>query len=80
MPKRERTRIDYMPGGAAVDALALAGAMFPNMRSQAVLDKLVITGLCALRWKAPALYGDDRDRWKLPDELKPGNAPAFAPK
>lgn len=72
MPKKDRARIDYMPGNAALKALALADAMFPDMRPQALLDKLVITGLCALHWKAPALYGLDRDRWKLPDELRPG--------
>lgn len=66
MPKKDRARIDYMPGPAAFEALGIAAAMFPDMRSQAVLDKLVITGLCALQWKAPALYGFDRDRWKLP--------------
>lgn len=80
MPKSDRTRIDYMPGNAALEALGLAGEMFPNMRPQAVLDKLVITGLCALRWKPPALYGDDRDRWKLPDELRPGNGPEITGK
>ena len=71
MPKKDRARIDYMPGSAAFEALRLAGAMFPNTRPQALLDKLVITGLCALHWKAPALYGADRDRWKLPQELGP---------
>ncbi|HAL37903.1 MAG TPA: hypothetical protein DCP03_07215 [Polaromonas sp.] len=64
-----------MPGNAAYDALGLAADMFPNMRPQALIDKLVITGLCAMRWKAPPLYGSDRDRWKLPDELRPGNSP-----
>lgn len=78
MPKNDRTRIDYMPGNAAVDALEIAAAMFPNMRPQAVLDKLVITGLCALRWKAPALYGNDRDRWKLPTEHGQENNPEIA--
>ncbi len=75
MPKKDRARIDYMPGNAALEALELAGAMFPNARPQALLDKLVITGLCALHWKAPALYGSDRDRWKLPDELRPVSLP-----
>ena len=70
MLKKDRARIDYMPGAAAVDALGIAAAMFPDMRSQAVIDKLVITGLCALQWKPPALYGTDRDRWKLPDYLQ----------
>ena len=70
MAKSERTRIDYMPGQAAFDALSLAADMFPDLRTQALIDKLVITGLCALQWKAPALYGNDRDRWQLPTELK----------
>jgi hypothetical protein len=73
MAKKNRARIDYMPGLAAFDALGLASEMFPNLRPQALIDRLVITGLCALHWKAPALYGADRDRWKLPDELRPGN-------
>ena len=73
MPKKDRARIDYMPGSAALEALRLAAEMFPDMRPQALLDKLVITGLCALHWKAPALYGADRDLWRLPQELKPGS-------
>ena len=74
MPKQERTRIDYMPGPAALDALELAVDMFPNLRPQALIDKLVITGLCALHWKPPSLYGSDRDRWELPETLRPGNS------
>jgi len=69
MAKKDRTRIDYMPGKAAFDALALAAEMFPNMRPQAVIDKLVITGLVALHWKPPKLYGADRDQWKLPIDI-----------
>ena len=69
MPKNDRTRIDYMPGQAAFDALGLAGEMFPTLRTQALIDKLVITGLCALHWKAPALYGADRVNWTLPRDL-----------
>lgn len=70
MPKSARTRIDYMPGQAAFDALALAAEMFPNLRPQAVIDKLVITGLVALHWQPPNLWGTDRDRWKLPEQLR----------
>jgi hypothetical protein len=72
MAKKDRTRIDYMPGQAAIDALALAAAMFPKKRQQALIDKLVITGLCALTWKLPELpklWGTDRDRWKLPEQF-----------
>jgi hypothetical protein len=72
MTKSERTRIDYMHGNAALEALDMAAAMFPDTRPQALIDKLVITGLCALHWKAPSLYGADRDRWKLPDNVGPG--------
>lgn len=72
MAKKDRARIDYMPGQAACDELDLAADLFPEMRIQALIDKLVITGLCALRWKAPSLYGSNRDHWKLPDELQLG--------
>ena len=74
MPKSERTRIDYMPGAAALEALAIAGELFCNTRPQALLDMLVITAVSALahkHWRAPHLYGSNRDRWKLPDELRP---------
>jgi len=74
MSKKDRARIDYMPGSAALDALGVAGAMFPNLRTQALLDKLVITAVSASayqHWQPPALWGHDRDAWKLPDELKP---------
>lgn len=74
MPKCERNRIDYMPGAAALEALAIAGRLFPDTRPQALLDKLVITAVSALahkHWRAPHLYGSNRDRWKLPDELRP---------
>ena len=74
MPKTGRKRIDYQPGGAALEALAIAAAMFPNTRPQSLLDKLVITGLSALahkHWQAPYLWGH-RDRWRLPDDLRPG--------
>ena len=79
MPKSERTRIDYMPGNAALDALALAGEIFPDTRAQALLDMLVITAVSALtherlhkRWEPPPLWGNNRDKWKLPEELRPG--------
>lgn len=70
MAKKERTRIDYMPGQAAFDALALASEMLPNLKPQALIDRLLITGLVAMHWKQPGLYGTDRDRWKLPEQLR----------
>ena len=51
-----------MPGQAACDSLDIAADMFPDMRQQALIDMLVLAGLCALLWKAPPLYGSDRDR------------------
>ena len=72
MPKIDRTRLDYMPGVAACNALALAAEMYPNLRTQALIDKMVITGVSALHyqhWKPPALYGKDRDKWQLPAGL-----------
>ena len=77
MPKVDRTRIDYMPGDAACDALALARDMFPKLRTQALLDRLLITAVSALHhavqhkpWQPPSIWGTDRDRWKLPVALQ----------
>ena len=78
MPKIDRTRIDYMPGGAALDALDLAQALYPKLRTQALLDRLLIMAVSALHhathrpWQALGMWGNDRDRWKLPDSLAPG--------
>ena len=79
MPKTERTRIDYMPGDAALDALALAEDMFPALRTQALIDRLVIVAVSAMHhntlykpWQPPGMWGNDRDRWKLPASLTPG--------
>ncbi len=72
MIKANRTRIDYMPGPAALEALQAAQALHPADNAQALIDRLVIVGLAALRhppWKPPALYGRDRSRWKLPEGL-----------
>jgi hypothetical protein len=74
VPKVDRTRIDYMPGNAALDALALAAKMYPHMRQQALIDRLVIVAVSALKheqWKPPYLGGRDRDAWALPPELNP---------
>jgi hypothetical protein len=74
MPKSERVRIDYMPGAAALQAIDIASAMFPDARPQALLDKLVITAVSVLahkHWRAPCLHGSNRDQWKLPDTLRP---------
>lgn len=87
MPKNDRTRIDYMPGSAALDALKLAGEMFPTLRPQALIDRLLITAISAMAhelahkpWEPPRLQGRHRDAWKLPDELRPEKRPQSAVK
>ncbi|MEY8689883.1 MAG: hypothetical protein AB9M53_08395 [Leptothrix sp. (in: b-proteobacteria)] len=74
MRKAERVRVDYMPGPAALDALRAAHAMYPQLtNTQAMIDRLVIVGLSALvhtPWRPPALYGNRREGWKLPDNLR----------
>ena len=72
MPKSDRVRVDYMPGAAASEALRAAQAMYPKANTQALIDRMVITGLSALvhgKWQPPSLWGP-RDRWKLPEDLR----------
>lgn len=72
MSKANRIRVDYMPGPAALEALKPAKAMHPDCNIQALIDRLVITGLSALvhrHWEPPRLFGRDRERWILPDGL-----------
>ena len=40
MPKTGRTRIDYIPGAAALEALDITAQRFPHIRPQALLGKL----------------------------------------
>lgn len=73
MSKAKRVRVDYMPGPAALEALEAAQALHPGCNTQALIDRLVITGLSALvhgHWEPPRLYGRDRERWKLPEGLR----------
>ena len=75
MPKSDRIRIDYMPGPAALQALAIAETLLPNARQQELIDRLVITAVSALahqHWQPPRLWGKDRDAWKLPEGMAPG--------
>ena len=61
-----------MPGAAAVEALQAAQELYPKANTQALIDRMVITGLSALvhgKWQPPVLWGP-RDRWQLPDELR----------
>lgn len=69
-----RPRIDWVPGGAALEALEIAERLYPHLRRQAVIDMLVINGLFLLRrppWVPPQLWGNNRDQWRLPPELLP---------
>lgn len=71
MPKTDRVRVDYMPCPAAVAALDAAQFLYPDSSTQALIDRLVITGLSALvqgHWQPPRLWGK-RERWKLPPNL-----------
>ncbi|MCZ8109299.1 MAG: hypothetical protein ACK5Y8_00800 [Betaproteobacteria bacterium] len=73
MSKANRVRVDYMPGPAALEALQAAQGLHPRDNTQALLDRLVITGLSALvhgRWEPPRLFGRDREHWRLPEELR----------
>jgi len=72
VPKSDRVRVDYMPCQAAIDALQAAQSMYPKANTQALIDRMVITGLSALvhgKWQPPNLWGQ-RDGWKLPDNLR----------
>ena len=49
--------------------------LFPHLSRQAVIDRLVITGLYALKqppWQPPELWGRHRDRWRLPTSIAEG--------
>jgi hypothetical protein len=73
MSKANRVRIDYSPGAAALEALQAAQELHPKDSTQALLDRLVITGLSALvhgHWEAPKLHGSNRDCWQLPRPLR----------
>ncbi|WP_157673042.1 hypothetical protein [Curvibacter sp. AEP1-3] len=72
MTKRDRPRVDYTPCQAALEALQAARTLYPKANTQALIDRLVITGLSALvhgKWQPPSLWGT-RERWKLPDDLR----------
>ena len=72
MTKKNRVRVDYMPGPAALEALELAQALHPKDNTQALIDRMVIVGLSALlheRWEPPRLYARNRELWQLPQAL-----------
>jgi hypothetical protein len=44
-----RFRINWCPGDAALEAVQIAERMYPHLRRQEVIDRLVLTGLWALK-------------------------------
>lgn len=76
-----RRRIEWCPGDAALEALEIGEELFSNLNRQALIDRLVITGLAAYtgrHWCPPPFLGTSRDCWSLPAELtehkaNPGN-------
>ena len=73
MTGHTRTRVEWQPGDAALEALEISRRLFPHLSRQSLIDRLVITGLAALKhtpWRPPELWGKHRDRWKLPAELR----------
>lgn len=69
-----RQRIDWAPGDAALEAIEIAETLFPHLRRQEIIDRLVLTGLWALRQPPaipPRFDGCDRDQWRLPANLRP---------
>ena len=78
-----RPRIDWCPGEAASEAVEIARELFPHLRKQEVIDRLVITGLYALKqppWAPPQFVGSDRDKWALPDDLRRPSSGKSPPK
>ncbi len=68
-----RYRCEWQPGRAALEAVEIAERLHPHLGRQAVIDKLVLVGLSALQhrpWVPPALFGNDRDTWRLPPDLR----------
>jgi hypothetical protein len=67
----KRKRTDYRPGPAAADAIGIGETLFPKLSRQAVIDRLIIAGLHALRVPPPpTFWGGDRFSWVLPKDLR----------
>ena len=65
-------RIEWIPSRAGEDVLRVAAKLYPQYARAALIEKLLITGLSALRqqpWRPPELWGN-RKGWKLPTELR----------
>lgn len=67
MPCRAKTtRVDWMPGDAALQALEEIIRLRPGLNRQDAIDYAVITAASALRfrtWQPPQVVGKGRHRW-----------------
>ncbi|CAM3885224.1 hypothetical protein [Roseateles saccharophilus] len=71
MPRKPRqTRIEWLPGPAAQQALQILRALHPSHSQQALIDLALIRMAWADRFPPPQMPGRDRMRWALPAELK----------
>lgn len=65
-------RIDWCPGDAAIEALAIGEDLCPDRSRQNLIDLLVITGVSAMLaspWRPPSFPAGSRHRWRLPADL-----------
>ena len=73
----KRPAIEWIPSPAGEQALLIAQRLYPQLSRPALIEKLLITGLSAIRhapWTPPPLWGSDRMAWKLPVGLaEPGS-------
>ena len=73
MPKYEKgPRVDWCPGPAAIEALAIGEDLCPGRSRQNLIDLLVITGVSAMLaspWRPPSFPAGSRYRWRLPADL-----------
>lgn len=73
-----KQRIDWVPGPAALDALAIAEGLFPGQGRQSVIDRMLIMGVSAYlanHWQPPQFLGRSRHRWRLPADLEAAKSP-----
>ena len=74
-----KQRIEWNPGPAALEALAVGENLFPGRGRQDVIDMLVIVAVSALLsrpWRPPSFPVGTRYRWELPSDVAsrvPGN-------
>ncbi len=64
-----------MPGTAALEALAQAQRLRPDLQQQALIDYLVVNGAWLLQFGPPRLLGLNRDRWRLPPGMRADEVP-----